>query len=597
MKKIYTLLIGVFLCSSSANAIEILDVKPGDGTLNEAIKQYKGDRIYRLQDGYNGYYSLTEIIDNSGFDLTIVGGGTPDVNDPRPDMPPTVQTNGVNGVPFNFMFNVYSDITLQGIYFVNATVDGVFNTEFFMGIQGHDVVVTIDDCVLDPSGNPFYVIGNSPQIYVTNSLFNRLTTQTTSVNGPVNCYFPNKTHGPEVLYFENNTFVGLSTAVFSDNCESVKSGLAWFNHNTFIHHKCQFDWMSNQEEFYFVNNLFYDCQVVPTEVPDKPYDAAQAQWTNYPIGAVPEFLLSAPDSRVKDKGVDVDWGYDKMTSFVAYNVDFKNKSFIDNLDKLNQWLVEKGTGKQMYYMPFVWDENSPARGIDLNFALERNPQHEIYNSAQYPQWKHVGSAYDINPQFSDKRIDEKSGILAKWALPATKNDYYKPFYDGDTDFMKLDWYWDPDGDLGKNETWPLFDGSYTNVELKTYGIDGLPVGDLTWFPEQKAVWEANRDRIKSHIKGLQTERLDLSSVESVETVECRVYPNPAAAQVNFLLDTPAVGNGEMEIFNMIGQKVLDANLQEGDTKLSLNISGLVAGVYSYRLSSGRTVIVGRFVKK
>ena len=597
MKKIFTFLFLSLFCFLAGNAIEILDVEPGEGTLNAAIKQYKGDRIYRLQDGYNGYYSLTEIIDNTGFDLTIIGGGVPDVDDPRPDMPPTVQTNGVNGVPFNFMFNVYSDITLKGIYFVNATVDGVFNTEFFMGIQGNDVVVTIDNCILDPSGNPFYVMGNSPKIYVTNSLFNRLTTQTTSVNGPVNCYFPNKTHGPEVLFFENNTFIGLSTAVFSDNCESVRSGMTWFNHNTFIHHKCQFDWMSNQEEFYFVNNLFYDCQVVPTEVPDKPYDNSQMQWTNYPIGAVPEFLLSAPDTKVQDKGVDIDWGYDKMTSFVAYNLDFKNESFINNLNELNQWLIEKGTGKQMYYMPFVWDEKAPARGIDLNFALERNPQYKIYNSIQYPKWKHVGSAYDINPQFVDPRIAEKSEILAQWALPATKNDYYKSYYDGDTEFTKLDWYWDPDGEMGKNEAWPLFDGSYTNKEAQTYGIDGLPVGDLNWFPDQKAVWEANKDRIESHIKGLNTDRLDLSSVETINAVSCKVFPNPVVSQVFFSLNDPITNGGKLELFNMVGELMMERDLNEGDRNLSLDVSNLMAGIYLYRVSSSGTAIMGRFVKK
>ncbi len=592
MKKLFLSFLGVFACAMMANAIEILDVEPGEGTLNEAIKQYKGDRIYRLQDGYNGYYLLTEIINNTGFDLTIIGGGTPDADDPKPDMPPTVQTNGVNGVPFNFMIEAYGNVKLDGIYFVNATSDGVFNSEFFMGVRGNDLKIEINDCILDPSGNPLYVTGNSPEIYITNCLLNRLTTQTTSVNGPVNFLFSNQEYGFKTLYVENNTFIGLSTALFSDNLEACKTGLTWINHNTFIHHKCQIDWLANQEEFYFTNNLLYDCHVIP-------YERAWVggAWDNYPIGGVSELLWSAPDEKVKDNGVEIDWGYDKMTSFVAYNIEFKHQAFYDNLDALYEWTTAKGVANSMYFQPLVWDADAPAEGIDLAEALENNPQSKIYNSSDYPTWKQAGNKYKLDPGFTDTRIAEKSAILAQWALPATQKDYFTAQYDGDDSYTKLDWYWDPDGELGKNETWPLFDGSYTNAEALSHGIDGLPAGDLNWFPEKKAIWEANKVDIESHIKELNLERMDLSAVEKVErNTTCRVYPNPSTDMVTFTFTADA-NECRVTLFNTTGQMVLSENVAVNNSKARLDISQLPTGTYLYSVMVNDEVAKGVVLKK
>ena len=137
------------------------------------LKQYKGDKIYRLKDGYNGYYVLDEIINNTGFDLTIIGGGTPDVGDPKPTMPATLQTSGTGGTPFNFMFNVFANITLRGIYFANATADGVFNAQFFMGVSGNGVRVfsvptflvsnvwMTSSLVSEPWSEPLVIVGRT----------------------------------------------------------------------------------------------------------------------------------------------------------------------------------------------------------------------------------------------------------------------------------------------------------------------------------------------------------------------------------------------------------------------------------------------------
>ena len=584
MKKITFLLLACMIsCVSFVSAKEILDVEPGTGTLNAAIKQYKGDRIYRLQDGYNGYYALDEIITNEDFELTIIGGGTPDADDPHPEIPATLQTSGTGGVPFSYMFQVFSNITLQGIYFVNASTDGVFNTQFFMCIEGNNVRVNIDNCVLDPAGNPIHSPGGSPKIYLTNNLFNRITAQNASVNGPVNFFFPNQEFGVDTLYVENNTFVGLSTSVFSDNCAPVKSNFTLINHNTFIHHMSQIDWMSNQEKFFFTNNLLYDCHVIPYE------KAWVGGWDNYPAGSVSELLWSHPSAQVKENGVMIDWGFDKMTSYVGYNIEFKNEAFLDNLDNLKAWCAAEGKPNTFYFQPLVWTDDAPARGIELSEALDKNPQAKIYNSGDHPTWKAVSNKYDINPNFTDSRIKEHSDIMAKWVVPAMKKDYFSTTGE---DFTQYNWYWDPDGNAGQNETWPLFDGSYTNETAKTFSIESLPAGDLNWFPEAKAQWLKNKEAIEDHmINQLRTDKIDITDgVESNKIQQkVNIYPNPV--QGSFRID--GVVDGAVTVYDATGRLVKSVQQYEG----SVSVDNLVQGLYFVKFESNGIHITQKFIKK
>ena len=73
---------------------------------------------------------------------------------------------------------------------------------------------------------------------------------------------------------------------------------------------------------------------------------------------------------------------------------------------------------------------------------------------------------------------------------------------GATPFAILDWDpGRPDNPLAIN--WPLpEDFSYTTPALLTAGTDGLPLGDLNWFPAAKATYLANRDQYITDIVNL-----------------------------------------------------------------------------------------------
>lgn len=56
---------------------------------------------------------------------------------------------------------------------------------------------------------------------------------------------------------------------------------------------------------------------------------------------------------------------------------------------------------------------------------------------------------------------------------------------------------------------PAFDLSYSNTYLQTASTDGLPLGDLNWFPDEKATYLANKD---AYIAALQDSMTNATSI-------------------------------------------------------------------------------------
>jgi hypothetical protein len=68
-------------------------------------------------------------------------------------------------------------------------------------------------------------------------------------------------------------------------------------------------------------------------------------------------------------------------------------------------------------------------------------------------------------------------------------------------------------------TWPLPENfAYTDATLLTAGTDGLPLGDLNWFPTQKATFEANK---ASYVAAIQAKagQVVIDSVKSTVEAE------------------------------------------------------------------------------
>jgi len=151
-------------------------------------------------------------------------------------------------------------------------------------------------------------------------------------------------------------------------------------------------------------------------------------------------------------------------------------------------------------------------------------------------------------------------------------------------------------------TWPLgFDFNYTNTTLKTAGSDGLPIGDLNWFPDEKATYLANRDQYVSalqdsvnnakaiYVPGTPTPMItpgtvDVEDLDIIPTEYAldQNYPNPFNPTTNIRFSLPE------SIFNVLGQevaKIVDQELKAGSYNYSFDASNLVSGIYVYQLTT------------
>lgn len=574
--KNFTLLFSfvALLLSSVTHAQDILVVEPGVGTLNAAIAANGGNKIYQLQAGQ--WYQLDAIVENVDFHLQIIG------EEPEEgEMPATLQTNAdAEGAVFGNMFNALGDITLKGIYVVNADLTGVVGGPLV--VQNDSLGLTvIDNCILDPVSNGNTIIHNGARTrtYFTNNLVLRMGHQLNPNDGHFFVANGSSGLGLDTLYVENNTFVCMGTNMFAGNFANVVHGYIKFNHNTWVMQKSQFDWSVWEETYIFTNNLLFDAQTQPWAANWQPMpgaDPSQPKPTLIMADTIPGETL--PSTRQQ---------------FWEYNLHYRNPKFYTLLDELNEWADANGKPR-LNYMSFLWPEDS------INATNPNNiPRETILfaNDEAFPNWKEGNNIHDVDPMFEDPKIYEHSDKFVEWTRPASMihalgdaSDNYPPASEWPQ------YHWDLDGDPAINEAWPVFNGKYTNPELLRASIENLPLGDLNWFPEKKALWEAQKDEIDAHIHAGNEEKFILTSVKpeinkSEFSAEC--YPNPFTKETTISFELKARSEVEVSIINLIGQKVttlLQMEKMVGSHKVIWNgtdNSGnkVNSGIYFYNIST------------
>ncbi len=139
----------------------------------------------------------------------------------------------------------------------------------------------------------------------------------------------------------------------------------------------------------------------------------------------------------------------------------------------------------------------------------------------------------------------------------------------------------------------------------TAGTDGLPLGDLNWFPDKKAEYLANRDAILDVIRDsmanatavydpetmdatpMITEFSTVSVEQASESTNISVYPNPARDMISvYGMDQPG---STITFYDMVGKEIQSLQLEGLNTQL--DISDFEKGVYLYNISTAGNVNV------
>lgn len=571
------LFIVTFVAISTAKAQEVLVVDPGIGTLNAAINTHGGDKIYHLQAGE--FYQIDAIIENNGFHLQIIG------QEPVGDgAPAQIQTNALGGVPFNHMFNALDDITLKNLYIINADFSGnIANRMLVVNKEGGKAVV--DHCILYPAGitQIIDVAAASVSVHYTNNLSLNHGHQLNPNDGH---FFASggapEGSGMEALIVENNTFVCSGMSMYGGGFTRTHDKLIKFNHNTWVMQKSQFDWQAFEDTWIFTSNLIFDGQTQPWAANWQPMPGANIDLPK-PTIIYAEMLPgeTLPSSRQQ---------------YGQYNLHYRNPGFYSLVDELNEYAVAEGL-PVLNLQPFLWDSSYDENHPDPNMRCRETVL--FADDVNFPNWKYGNEFTDIDPQFEDAKIYAHSNNFVNWTRPASQIHALgvaPEELDPATEWAQ--WHWYPDnGDKPWDKlVWPVFNGVYTNAEMLEASLEGLPLGDLNWFPADKAVWESKKSEVEAHVADGNTERILIGSLgvddNELNLSGIKVSPNPAKDRINISAIRTIKG---ISVYNLLGKEVFRASVN--GLNYSADISDLKRGIYIVKLSTDNSLKTFKIIKQ
>ncbi len=593
MKKISIFLMFLML-SATLLAQTYLDVQPGYGTLNDSVLAHQGNVIYRLQAGQ--WYGLSGQIENNGFALTIVGT-TPAAG----QMPAEIQTATLpDGTVLTNLFSVVGNLTLKNVFIVNADANNTKANGYVINVNdATSNKVVLDSVTVDPIGNAGLIAFNAtphPKLFLTNCLFLRMGILDGANDGWFWSIAGAPTNGFDTLYLENNTFLSTGTGMgmgagFNTDSENV----VWINHNSFLLHKSQIYWAWRMNSYFVTNNLFFDFTTQPWNF----------QWNVY----FPDGDTAGTQSRLALINQDTA-SYDSTNGqllsqrklFVEYNSMYLDPRIAAYPTTWAAIHTKNNDGvtpiASSYIMHLMYPADSA--GVNREAQMSNDKKHfPNFYEGNYLDNTLGSSTVNNDPQFVDQKFYAMQDSLYLWTLPAAELNTWgfaannvnpQPNQIGN-------WFWNIDSayNYGNPTAWPRANCAYTNPTLLTGSIEGLPLGDLNWFPAKMAIWQKNQAAIMAHIVSENTSLFTVTDVKKennqtpMSYILSQNYPNPFNPSTVIKYSVPKSGLVTLKVYNMLGQEVatlVNQMQNSGSYIVNFNASKLASGVYMYRIQSG-----------
>jgi hypothetical protein len=488
-----------------------------------------------------------------------------------------------DGSTFGVMFTVNANITMRNVFLVNADLNNGYGIIVMNQLQ--PARVELDSVTIDPSAGWILLnLVNGPgNFHITNCL---IMHHAGEASGMYDFPFINSgsTAAFDTMYVENSTFVDMGFSFYNAMVAFQRGAdgndrFLWFNHNSFIFGKSDLLHAFYTNSTFFTNNLMWEWNIVPFNndfgVWFKNFgDQGPANTRTCLIRADTVMTSGVPESFPSSRKY-----------FVAYNYNYR--------DPRINGLIQLGldSGRVSYLQPLV----TPASMKDS--SREARMFSDKVNFPKFIAAKNIEDQPGTNPNFAEPKIYSLTDSALAWANSAAKQIWNFPTgsYPPAAEWTR--YYYLADTAVGNPITWPRFNGAYTNSQLMTGSIEGLPLGDLNWFPAKKAIWQTRQASVMTHILNLDTTLY--TAVEEFDNLQpgtyslSQNYPNPFNPSTDIRYSISRSGMVTLKVYNMLGQEVAALVNQEqsaGNYSVDFNATGLASGVYVYRLQAGNIAL-------
>jgi hypothetical protein len=517
------------------------------------------DRVYELMPG--GWYpEINTITTTSLQPTTIMGPDNTPLVEQKGTPPPQISGFDISTGAQLPGINAGNDLIVKNLAATPTSPSGGLNWSYF-GFGPAHTSITLDNVLMEHTRWTFVNGGDSCSLYVRNSYFVNMSGQPCRRNGGVYDSFNNG----DTLWVENCTHVMAQGSVWklrNNNWQRVV-----FNHNTFVNMAGSvFMSLGYQSNMSVTNNLFINCGVQP--YPGiQSIDPGEQDPDFEPMGLVNVYPDSADVAngtprRFLCQGNDAYW--DPSLSDV---VSIENAAKLDGVTNWQSQMI-------------IW--NSRTDSIFQHLPPYNTTPYKYCVTDKWlnvmPTFKNTADLFTTQlanlKEFAIKTVDTSSAagsggsaVLPDWRVNSNDSTAYVF----------------PD--------WPIpIDLSYTDASLLTAGM-GYPVGDLNWFPSQKAAWLSHRDAEYAAINtALQSGTLATGIQDPGGHAEGfqlqQNYPNPFNPSTDIKFAIPKAGNVSLIVYNILGEEV--ATLVNGfkpaqSYTVKFDGTGLASGVYFYTL--------------
>ena len=409
-------------------------------------------------------------------------------------------------------FVVRGDLTASGIYFSNLDDFGAKQQQLFR-VTADSITIRLDNVWMEWDQQSFFSYqtgGNST--FVTNSRGRNVGIRTGAGNGRI---FDTRGNNQDSLVVENSTFYAFVNRPMLAS-GAVINYVKW-NHNTLVdvHRYWQADRTIEQ---HITNNIFVNFNYAGSNDPfpeNEHPSQSDVIFRVDSIGTLPSGLS------------------DEDRRFV----------FRNNLFYRDQELMD----------------------LNTEFGVTES---RLYDT-ELTHWLSLGVIASADNTLDYHEHDDVLEFVDRPPLPV---EFRRAFLEGSED-PNFPWFQDYGDERLETsvDQWRNF--TYQTEALAyTFADDGFPLGDLNWFPDKKAEWEA--------AQAVAIEDEDAALPQRFHLVGN--YPNPFNPSTDVVFDVVAPMEITLHVYDLLGKKVRTMNLGNriaGRHVVSFDATGLASGMY------------------